>query len=377
MDYSEDYFVGQIVMWPTKQRMPEGFAVCDGRVLPIKDYVVLYSVIGLKFGGRMNETFALPDLRGRLPMGASAQYPLGTCADPRLGNAVPATPWVAGHEAMAVYTATPPSLELLFIICMTGLYPSADSWVYPGMIGEIAMSATDVIPGGFRECKGQTMPPSDYPSGTSALNVVIGRIYGTDKSGRVLTLPDLSGRFPRGTGSAPDIGVWPPLLLGESGGSQVMPLPDAVGADPSRISVPDTPPYFALKFLLVSEGDLPPFPSKHGLTGEIVLCAFRDTAKPDEWLPCDGRLLPISNAYAPLFTLIGNTFGGDGNKTFALPNLQGRIPMGATSLDSVGNKQGVAASKVIADASAQGSHAVWSPPYLGLQFLINTHGDYP
>jgi microcystin-dependent protein len=44
------------------------------------------------------------------------------------------------------------------------------------------------------------------------------------------------------------------------------------------------------------------------------------------WAFCNGQLLPISENET-LFTLIGTTYGGDGQSTFALPNLQGRIPL--------------------------------------------------
>ncbi len=59
--------------------------------------------------------------------------------------------------------------------------------------------------------------------------------------------------------------------------------------------------------------------------GEIAQFAG---ASPNDnnWLPCDGRLLPINGNQA-LFTLIGNMFGGDGTTNFGLPNLAGRIPI--------------------------------------------------
>ena len=44
------------------------------------------------------------------------------------------------------------------------------------------------------------------------------------------------------------------------------------------------------------------------------------------WAFCDGRLLPISENET-LFTLIGTTYGGDGQSTFALPDLRGRLPI--------------------------------------------------
>jgi len=44
------------------------------------------------------------------------------------------------------------------------------------------------------------------------------------------------------------------------------------------------------------------------------------------WAFCDGRLLPISDNET-LFVLLGTTYGGDGENTFALPDLRGRIPI--------------------------------------------------
>jgi microcystin-dependent protein len=47
---------------------------------------------------------------------------------------------------------------------------------------------------------------------------------------------------------------------------------------------------------------------------------------PRGWAFCDGQILPISQNTA-LFSLLGTTYGGNGQSTFALPNLQGRAPM--------------------------------------------------
>jgi microcystin-dependent protein len=55
--------------------------------------------------------------------------------------------------------------------------------------------------------------------------------------------------------------------------------------------------------------------------------AFGFNFPPVGWLPCDGRVIPISGNDA-LFNLIGTTYGGDGQATFALPNLGGRVPIG-------------------------------------------------
>lgn len=53
---------------------------------------------------------------------------------------------------------------------------------------------------------------------------------------------------------------------------------------------------------------------------------FGGNYAPVGWALCNGQLLSISE-YETLFTLIGTTYGGDGETTFALPNLQGRIPI--------------------------------------------------
>lgn len=58
--------------------------------------------------------------------------------------------------------------------------------------------------------------------------------------------------------------------------------------------------------------------------GEVRL--FGGSFAPVGWAFCDGRLLPISE-YEALFNLIGTTYGGDGQQTFGLPNLGGRVPM--------------------------------------------------
>lgn len=58
--------------------------------------------------------------------------------------------------------------------------------------------------------------------------------------------------------------------------------------------------------------------------GEINYVAFNYA--PDGWLQCDGQVLPISQ-YQALFSLIGNTYGGNGTTTFALPDMRGRVPV--------------------------------------------------
>src|SRR5438128_2866643 len=58
--------------------------------------------------------------------------------------------------------------------------------------------------------------------------------------------------------------------------------------------------------------------------GEIRM--FAGNFAPAGWMFCEGQLLPISE-YETLFQLIGTTYGGDGQSTFALPDLRGRLPL--------------------------------------------------
>lgn len=77
--------------------------------------------------------------------------------------------------------------------------------------------------------------------------------------------------------------------------------------------------------------------------GQLALVAFNFA--PQNWALCNGQTLPISQ-YQALFSLLGTSYGGDGVTTFALPDLQGRVPIHAgtgagLSPYSVGQKGGV------------------------------------
>lgn len=76
-----DNFLGEIKLlpydWP-----PKGWAPCDGRLLAINTNQALFSLLGTTYGGNGVTTFALPDLRGRVPLhpNVSAGIPQGTVA---------------------------------------------------------------------------------------------------------------------------------------------------------------------------------------------------------------------------------------------------------------------------------------------------------
>jgi microcystin-dependent protein len=71
--------------------------------------------------------------------------------------------------------------------------------------------------------------------------------------------------------------------------------------------------------------------------GEIRLVSF--TTPLQGWADCNGQLLPINQNQA-LFSLLGTTFGGNGQTTYALPDYRDRIPMHAGNGHTLGEKGG-------------------------------------
>jgi len=72
--------------------------------------------------------------------------------------------------------------------------------------------------------------------------------------------------------------------------------------------------------------------------GEIRM--FGGNFAPAGWALCQGQLIPISG-YETLFNLIGTTYGGDGQSTFAVPNLSSRLPIHQGSGFTIGQNGGV------------------------------------
>jgi microcystin-dependent protein len=72
-------YVGEIRMFGGNFA-PAGWAFCDGSLLPITDNETLFNLIGTTYGGDGQETFALPDLRGRLPIHQGSGFVLAQAA---------------------------------------------------------------------------------------------------------------------------------------------------------------------------------------------------------------------------------------------------------------------------------------------------------
>src|SRR5215470_11866294 len=87
--------------------------------------------------------------------------------------------------------------------------------------------------------------------------------------------------------------------------------------------------------------------------GEIRM--FAGNFPPAGWAFCDGQLLPISENET-LFNLIGTTYGGDGQETFALPNLQSRVPIHFGSGFTLAETGGVESVTLTVNQIAAHSH---------------------
>lgn len=98
-------FIGEIRLFSYTSTIPAGWHICDGTILPINQYQALYSLLGTQFGGNGTTTFALPDLRGRVPVEYS-----NTATNPTY--LVGAT---GGSESVVLTTATIPAHTHQFV----------------------------------------------------------------------------------------------------------------------------------------------------------------------------------------------------------------------------------------------------------------------
>ena len=74
-----DQYVGEIRMF-SGTYAPIGWLLCNGQLLNISQYEALYTLIGTTYGGDGRSTFAVPDLRGRVPIHMGSGYTLGQMA---------------------------------------------------------------------------------------------------------------------------------------------------------------------------------------------------------------------------------------------------------------------------------------------------------
>ncbi|MFK7972209.1 MAG: phage tail protein [Bacteroidia bacterium] len=83
---------------------PRGWAQCDGQILPINQNQSLYSLLGTTYGGDGRTSFALPDLRGRVPIHRSSSHSLGSKSGTEVHSLTEAEMASHNHEVRAKST---------------------------------------------------------------------------------------------------------------------------------------------------------------------------------------------------------------------------------------------------------------------------------
>jgi microcystin-dependent protein len=115
-------FIGEVKL-TAGTYAPRGWAICVGQILPISQNTALFSILGTSFGGDGRTTFALPDLRGRVPVGVGT----GPGIVPvRIGQQMGVTQTNLTTGDHLVVTGHTPTLGMHYIICLYGDYPPRD-----------------------------------------------------------------------------------------------------------------------------------------------------------------------------------------------------------------------------------------------------------
>ncbi len=137
---SAEPFIGEIMLWPINFA-PYGWAFCDGSLLSIQQNQALFALLGTRYGGNGTTNFALPDLRGRVPLGAgtgSGLTPrtLGTTGGSESATFTvqqlpamtgdPVTPVLALPNGQVTVATVPPQLAINYVIALDGYWPPRD-----------------------------------------------------------------------------------------------------------------------------------------------------------------------------------------------------------------------------------------------------------
>ncbi len=206
-------FIGEIVKFAEQFRA--GRLHGGGRAaLTIADHQDLFDLIGTTYGGDGVTTFALPDLRGRNVVGASADTPVGTIlGTPSVVVTNDALPTEMGGRGEA-FDNQGPGVAMTYMIAVQGLFPTRDGnggsapFDEP-YLGQIAIFAGDFAPRGWVKAEGQILSIAQ----NQALFSLLGTMYGGD--GRTtFALPDLRDRTVIGADGDVPVGT----VLGENQG---------------------------------------------------------------------------------------------------------------------------------------------------------------
>ncbi|MDF1811624.1 MAG: PEP_CTERM-anchored TLD domain-containing protein [Verrucomicrobiales bacterium] len=221
---------------------PRGWALAEGQILQISQHYALFSILGTTYGGDGETTFALPDLRGRVPVGIGTGPDLSSVA---LGQTIGSeqislsTSELPGHDHDLGSGSTDdtglgqsfdnrmPGLGLRPLIAVSGTYPSRNA---EAGLGSVYWFAGNFDPAGYHIADGSLLSMSQNP----ALFSLLGTTYGGDGQ-TTFRLPDLQGRTPIHSGSGPGLSD---VTWGEQGGSETVTL-EEVNLPPHSHTIDD------------------------------------------------------------------------------------------------------------------------------------------
>lgn len=119
---------------------PEGWALCAGQLLPIAQHEALFALIGTTYGGDGQSTFALPDLRGRIPLHMGINPATGTAY--HLAQSGGAERVTLTHEQLPAHTHVPNAQST---DVGTQASPENAVWASAGAVSQFTDAEPDVI----------------------------------------------------------------------------------------------------------------------------------------------------------------------------------------------------------------------------------------
>jgi microcystin-dependent protein len=337
-----------------------GAVPATGSLLPIASNSTLFSAIGgTTYGGNGTTNFALPDMRGRVTVGAGqgpglSPYALGSTGG--TSSVTLTSAQIPGHTHTALggptgaagggqaFGTVQPFTTLQPLIAVNG--PTSGA----AFVGQIANFAGTLLPNGWLPADGRLLA---IDSSTQALFTTIGTTYGGNGTTN-FALPDLRGRVAVGADATHALGTYfgaeTTTLTAAQLPTHAHGLPDGGTTGPAGGGQPvdNTQPSLAVNYLIATQGISPnpdglQFDTNTPLIGQIV--EFAGTGIPNGWARADGSLLSIS-ANPTLFSVLRTSYGGDGQSNFALPDFRGRTAVGIGNGIGVGQTFGSASASL-------------------------------